>query len=77
MPRAGHSLKEAGRSRTAVAPTSSAGDAVMERLKGDMAIGHTRYATTGETILRNVQPLFAQLDSGGFSIAHNGTGARM
>jgi len=49
-----------------------AGDAVMERLKGDMAIGHTRYATTGETILRNVQPLFAELDSGGFSIAHNG-----
>ena len=47
-------------------------DAVMERLKGDMAVGHTRYATTGETILRNVQPLFAELDTGGFAIAHNG-----
>jgi amidophosphoribosyltransferase len=49
-----------------------ASEAVMERLKGNMAIGHTRYATTGETILRNVQPLFAELDTGGFSIAHNG-----
>ncbi|MBX7199367.1 MAG: amidophosphoribosyltransferase [Rhodospirillaceae bacterium] len=47
-------------------------ETVMERLKGDMAIGHTRYATTGGTILRNVQPLFAELDSGGFAIAHNG-----
>jgi amidophosphoribosyltransferase len=30
------------------------------------AIGHVRYSTTGETILRNVQPLFAELDAGGF-----------
>src|SRR6185503_18723607 len=46
--------------------------AVVDRLIGDMAIGHTRYATTGATILRNVQPLFAELESGGFAIAHNG-----
>jgi amidophosphoribosyltransferase len=45
---------------------------VMERLAGDMAVGHTRYATTGGTILRNVQPLFAEFDFGGFAIAHNG-----
>jgi amidophosphoribosyltransferase len=45
---------------------------VMERLKGDVAIGHVRYSTTGETILRNVQPLFADLWGGGFAIAHNG-----
>ena len=44
----------------------------MERLQGPMAIGHARYATTGETILRNVQPLFAELDGGGFAVAHNG-----
>lgn len=44
----------------------------MDRLKGDAAIGHTRYSTTGETSLRNVQPLFADFDFGGFSIAHNG-----
>jgi amidophosphoribosyltransferase len=42
------------------------------RLPGDRAIGHVRYSTTGETILRNVQPLFSELDSGGFAVAHNG-----
>jgi amidophosphoribosyltransferase len=31
-----------------------------------------RYSTTGETILRNVQPLFAELAAGGFAVAHNG-----
>ena len=31
-----------------------------------------RYATTGETMLRNVQPLFAELNTGGFAVAHNG-----
>ena len=44
----------------------------IERLSGDNAIGHTRYSTTGETILRNVQPVFAELDGGGFALAHNG-----
>src|SRR5215218_10592493 len=34
----------------------------IERLEGLSAIGHVRYSTTGETILRNVQPLFAELD---------------
>src|SRR3984957_4067767 len=45
---------------------------VINRLIGSSAIGHTRYATTGETALRNVQPLFADFDFGGFAIAHNG-----
>ena len=36
------------------------------------AIGHVRYSTTGETALRNVQPLFAELADGGFAVAHNG-----
>jgi amidophosphoribosyltransferase len=45
---------------------------VIRRLKGRMAVGHNRYSTTGEVILRNVQPLFADLDSGGFAVAHNG-----
>lgn len=45
---------------------------VMERLKGDLCVGHVRYSTTGETILRNVQPLFAELWGGGIAIAHNG-----
>ena len=42
------------------------------RLPGTSAVGHVRYSTTGETILRNVQPLFAELDSGGIAVAHNG-----
>ena len=46
--------------------------AVMQRLPGTAAIGHTRYSTTGEPMLRNVQPLFADLDFGGLAIAHNG-----
>ncbi len=45
---------------------------VIGRLSGDQAIGHNRYSTTGDTILRNVQPLFADLDTGGIAIAHNG-----
>jgi amidophosphoribosyltransferase len=47
-------------------------ESVVSRLGGHAAIGHTRYATTGETILRNVQPLFADLEFGGFAIGHNG-----
>jgi amidophosphoribosyltransferase len=45
---------------------------VINRLKGRAAIGHNRYATTGETVLRNVQPLFAEFAFGGLAIAHNG-----
>jgi amidophosphoribosyltransferase len=45
---------------------------VMERLAGDSAVGHVRYSTTGSTILRNVQPLFAEFSFGGLAIAHNG-----
>ena len=45
---------------------------VINRLKGRMAVGHNRYSTTGDTILRNVQPLFADLNTGGFAVAHNG-----
>ncbi|MGI9439244.1 MAG: amidophosphoribosyltransferase [Parvibaculales bacterium] len=45
---------------------------ILDQLKGTAAVGHVRYSTTGETILRNVQPLFADLTGGGFAIAHNG-----
>jgi amidophosphoribosyltransferase len=47
-------------------------ETVIERLRGHNAVGHVRYATTGDTILRNVQPLFADLAMGGFAVAHNG-----
>ncbi len=47
-------------------------ESTIKRLPGSAAIGHVRYATTGETILRNVQPLFAELNTGGFAVGHNG-----
>ncbi len=45
---------------------------VLGHLKGSIAAGHVRYSTTGATILRNAQPLFADLGTGGFAVAHNG-----
>ncbi|MGQ4217797.1 hypothetical protein ACUC90_25250, partial [Escherichia coli] len=45
---------------------------VIERLPGNAAVGHVRYPTTGGTGLRNVQPLFAELNAGGFAVGHNG-----
>jgi amidophosphoribosyltransferase len=49
------------------------GDArVIASLPGRNAVGHNRYATTGDTILRNVQPLYADFEFGGFAVAHNG-----
>ena len=47
-------------------------DEVIRSLPGTVAAGHVRYSTTGETALRNVQPLYAELQSGGFAVAHNG-----
>jgi len=47
-------------------------DDIIRKLAGRAAIGHVRYSTTGETALRNVQPLFAELSEGGFAVAHNG-----
>ena len=47
-------------------------DEAIRKLPGEIACGHVRYSTTGETALRNVQPLFADLATGGFAIAHNG-----
>jgi len=56
----------------------SGGD-MPKRLPGHAAIGHTRYATQGGAVLRNVQPLFADLSTGGVAIGHNGnlTNARL
>ncbi|MEH3039589.1 MAG: amidophosphoribosyltransferase [Sphingomonas paucimobilis] len=45
---------------------------VIESLPGATACGHVRYSTTGETSNRNIQPLYAELASGGFAVAHNG-----
>ena len=54
-----------------VSDTFSEAD-VFSRLTGSSAIGHTRYSTQGDTVLRNVQPLYADLDQTGVAIAHNG-----
>jgi amidophosphoribosyltransferase len=45
---------------------------VIGKLRGHSAIGHVRYATTGEVALRNVQPLFFEIEFGGLAICHNG-----
>ncbi|MFB0611268.1 amidophosphoribosyltransferase [Aurantiacibacter poecillastricola] len=54
-----------------VADNFSSAESLAE-LKGHMAVGHVRYSTTGGSGLRNVQPLYADLASGGFAVAHNG-----
>jgi amidophosphoribosyltransferase len=45
---------------------------VIDALRGDSAVGHVRYSTQGEPILRNVQPIFADFSFGGLALAHNG-----
>lgn len=44
----------------------------MTQLIGNMAVGHVRYSTTGGTVMRNIQPLFADFKFGGLAVAHNG-----
>ncbi len=48
---------------------------VMEKLPGQLAIGHVRYSTAGskgQTAIRDVQPFFGEFSMGGAAIAHNG-----
>ena len=45
---------------------------VLERLNGEMAIGHNRYATSGRTLLKNTQPFVVEFARGGLAVAHNG-----
>ncbi|MEE4287810.1 MAG: amidophosphoribosyltransferase, partial [Erythrobacter sp.] len=47
-------------------------EAEIAALPGSMAAGHVRYSTTGGSNMRNIQPLYAELATGGFAIAHNG-----
>jgi amidophosphoribosyltransferase len=47
-------------------------EATVGQLKGPMAIGHVRYSTTGNPVMRNIQPLVADFAFGGLAIAHNG-----
>jgi amidophosphoribosyltransferase len=59
------------RHRGQVGDAFGGGD-VVKRLPGRGAIGHTRYSTAGGSALRNAQPIFADLESGGIALAHNG-----
>ncbi len=45
---------------------------VLSLLKGEMAIGHVRYSTTGESLRENSQPLVTKYVKGALAIAHNG-----
>ncbi len=46
--------------------------AVLERLTGDLAIGHNRYSTTGSSKVCNAQPVVLNTRIGPFALAHNG-----
>jgi amidophosphoribosyltransferase len=45
---------------------------ILSELSGHIAIGHTRYSTTGSSIVVNAQPLLERSDLGDFAFAHNG-----
>ncbi len=45
---------------------------ILNKLSGNISVGHNRYGTTGESALKNVQPLFSEINIGGIAIAHNG-----
>lgn len=45
---------------------------VLERLPGSIAVGHTRYSTTGRSALRNAQPIACASSVGELAVAHNG-----
>ncbi|MBI3669268.1 MAG: amidophosphoribosyltransferase [Acidobacteria bacterium] len=46
--------------------------AMLARLAGDMAIGHTRYSTAGDTSLNNAQPIVIDCNKGKLALGHNG-----
>lgn len=45
---------------------------ILDGLSGNMAIGHVRYSTSGESLLHNAQPLVFKYREGDLAIAHNG-----
>jgi amidophosphoribosyltransferase len=45
---------------------------VLGRLPGELAIGHTRYSTAGDTVLLNAQPFSVACNKGQIAVAHNG-----
>jgi amidophosphoribosyltransferase len=47
-------------------------EATLESLKGHLAVGHTRYSTTGASTWHNAQPTFRPTETGSIALAHNG-----
>ncbi len=47
-------------------------DKTLRPLRGEMAVGHVRYSTTGSTNPKNVQPFYVRSKMGDIAIAHNG-----
>ena len=47
-------------------------DKILDRLQGDVSIGHVRYSTTGESYVANAQPLVVNYKGGSIALAHNG-----
>src|SRR6202171_1388958 len=45
---------------------------VLSRMRGSLAIGHTRYSTAGDSALLNAQPILVQSNKGAIAVAHNG-----
>src|SRR5437762_6472740 len=45
---------------------------VLAELPGELAIGHTRYSTAGDTVLLNAQPFSVACNKGRIAVAHNG-----
>src|SRR6201988_5405287 len=47
-------------------------ESVLAKLRGTLAIGHTRYSTAGDSALLNAQPIMVQSNKGSIGVAHNG-----
>ena len=47
-------------------------ESIIRQLKGSAAIGHNRYSTSGQTLLKNTQPFVVEYGRGGLAVAHNG-----
>jgi len=45
---------------------------IIRKLEGTAAIGHNRYSTSGQTLLKNTQPFVVEYGRGGLAVAHNG-----
>src|SRR6201996_7690547 len=45
---------------------------VLAKIRGSLAIGHTRYSTAGDSSLLNAQPILVQSNKGSIAVAHNG-----